>query len=112
MGISAKLARTRSVVDGVALLTIQTETVQRKREMVIWVWASALAIPTITFFSFSFLFQVLVHSPGLISDSKKREKPFQVLTKKKKKRKADGVSRETWKQPTTLAAAAAHRMKQ
>lgn len=110
MGISAKLARTRSVVDGVALLTIQTETVQRKREMVIWVWASALAIPTITFFSFSFLFQVLVHSPGLISDSKKREKPFQVLTEKK--RRADGVSRETWKQPTTLAAAAAHRMKQ
>lgn len=73
----------------------------------------SLGNPNNYIFSFSFLFQVLVHSPGLTSDSKKREKPFQVLTKKKKKkRKADGVSRETWKQPTTLAAAAAHRMKQ
>lgn len=70
----------------------------------------SLGNPNNYIFSFSFLFQVLVHSPGLISDSKKREKLFQVLTEKK--RKADGVSRETWKQPTTLAAAAAHRMKQ
>lgn len=70
----------------------------------------SLGNPNNYMFSFSFLFQVLVHSPGLISDSKKREKLFQVLTEKK--RKADGVSRETWKQPTTLAAAAAHRMKQ